>query len=99
LAERIRFFRAQPPDSAGVRGAVAKLAEGAAAAIGYQLGIAAVEDEEVRLTRLYLSRVLELDADSRKLMQKEIIPAQFETQRAVSELKQQAQATSWSQSP
>ena len=46
LKSRIRALHAEPPATGGVLGAVAKLLEGAAAAIGEKAGIMALEEEE-----------------------------------------------------
>jgi hypothetical protein len=83
---QIRFLHAEPPSSAGVRGAVVKMLESAAAAISVRFALAALQEEEDRLLRHYRSHQLDVDVDSQHLLQEHVIPAQFETHRLVSEL-------------
>jgi len=87
LKSRLRVLHAEPPASGGVLGAVAKLLEGAAAAIGEKAGIMALEEEEDRGLRGYRSNFEKMDAESRTLIARELAPAQFETHRIISELR------------
>ena len=88
---RIRSLHAEPPTSAGVLGAVVKMLEGAAAAISPRIAIATLQEEEERLLRHYRTHLLDADVESQQLMQERVIPAQFDTHRLLSDLRQRGQ--------
>ncbi|HVJ17104.1 MAG TPA: demethoxyubiquinone hydroxylase family protein [Polyangiaceae bacterium] len=88
---RIRSLHAEPPASAGVLGALVKVLEGAAAAISPRMAIATLQEEEDRLLRHYRTHLLDADVESQQLMQERVIPAQFQTHRLLSELRQRGQ--------
>ncbi len=92
LKSRIRALHAEPPDSAGARGALVRMVEGAAAAFGARAAIFALEEEEERELRHYRGKVEALDPDSRQLLQEQVVPAQVETHRMISELKHTREA-------
>ena len=90
---RIRSLHAEPPSSAGMLGAFVKAVESAAAAISLRIAIAALEEEEDRLLRHYRAHLIEADLESQQLMEREIVPAQLETQRMIHDLRHEGQLT------
>ncbi len=87
LKSRIRALHAEPPDSAGALGALVRMVEGAAAAIGARAALFALEEEEDRGLRHYRAQLPAVDAESRLRLQEQLVPAQAETHRLISELK------------
>jgi hypothetical protein len=80
---RLRSLQAEPPSSAGILGAFVKALESAAAAISLRVAIAALKEEEDRLTRHYRAHLIETDLESQRLMDRDVVPAQLETQRLI----------------
>ena len=89
LKSRLRAMKAEPPNSGGVLGAVAKLLEGAAAAFGERAGILALEEEEERGTKSYRANFSAMDSESRALIEQRLAPLQAETQRLMGDLRHQ----------
>ena len=90
LKDRVRELGGKPADSSGAWGTFTKLIEGGAAALGEKAAIAALEEGEDRGLADYRSAmkdVASLDAESRSLVEQELLPAQMRTHRAMSSLK------------
>jgi len=76
-----------PPEDSGVWGSFAKLVEGGAVAIGLRPSIAALEAGEDHGLRDYRGDRTNLDAASRLLVERYLLPEQERTHRALSTLK------------
>jgi len=90
---RIRWLHAEPPNSAGVLGAVVKVLESAAAAISLRAALATLEEEEERLSRYYRTHLVGVDLETQQLLQEQVVPTQFETHKLISDLKHRGKAT------
>lgn len=89
LKSRIRALKAEPPSSGGVLGAVAKLLEGAAAAISERAGILALEEEEDRGSKSYRADFSAMDPESRELIERRLAPLQADTHRIMAQLRRE----------
>jgi hypothetical protein len=89
LKSRIRALKAEPPSTGGVLGAVAKLLEGAAAAISERAGILALGEEEERGSKSYRADFSAMDPESRELIERRLAPLQADTQRIMEQLRRE----------
>ena len=88
LRTRIVELGGQPSEGAGSWGTLAKAAEGSAAALfGEGAAIDVLEEGEDYGLKDYRSHMDALDEDSQVFVAREILPAQVQTHRAVSNLK------------
>src|SRR5262245_24778894 len=82
LRDRVLELGGKPAESSGVWGAFRKLIETSAAVLGDKAAIAALEEGEDRGVTDYRSAIHEtegLDAESRGLIEDELLPAQMRT--------------------
>jgi hypothetical protein len=93
LARQIRALGGEPAEDSGAWGAFARLAEAGAAAIGDEAAIALLEEGEDHGLKLYLDDVGKLDRDTRKQIEREILPEQIRTHGSMSDLKLARSAT------
>jgi uncharacterized protein (TIGR02284 family) len=87
LRDFITKLGGTPATDSGAWGGFAKLVEGGAAAFGDQAAIAALEEGEDHGLRDYRDDLDELDAEARRLVEQELLPAQQRTHGALSTLK------------
>ena len=89
LRDRVEDLGGVPADEPGPWGAFARLYETgpAAGSEGDEATIAALEEGEDSGLKLYLDDVCKLDADSRQIVAREILPEQVRTHSYVSDLK------------
>jgi uncharacterized protein (TIGR02284 family) len=87
LRRRIQELGGKPADSSGPWGAFAKLIEKGAAAMGDRPAIAVLEEGEDHGIKDYRVDLSKLDAETRRIVEQEIVPAQQSTHRALSSLK------------
>ena len=87
LRERIEALGGTPAASSGLWGTLAKMLEGGATALGERVAIATLEEAEDHYLRDYCADLDRLDAGSRELVEKEILPLQVRSHRALSGLK------------
>jgi demethoxyubiquinone hydroxylase (CLK1/Coq7/Cat5 family) len=87
LRTRIVELGGEPSEGSGAWGAFAKAAEGSAAALGEKSAIDVLEEGEDHGLKDYQKHLGDLDAGSRSFVEKELIPAQQRTHRALSALK------------
>lgn len=76
-----------PSQDSGAWGTFAKLVEGSAKPFGDKAAIAALEEGEDRGLADYRKEIPQLDAQSRSVIEQELLPAQERTHRALSTLK------------
>jgi uncharacterized protein (TIGR02284 family) len=87
LREYITRLGGVPSEDSGPWGSFAKLVEGGAAAFGDDAAIAALEEGEDHGLRDYKSDLADLDAEARRLVEQDLLPAQQQTHNALSALK------------
>jgi demethoxyubiquinone hydroxylase (CLK1/Coq7/Cat5 family) len=87
LRTRIVELGGSPSEGSGAWGAFAKAAEGSAAALGEKAAIDVLEEGEDHGLKDYQKHLQDLDAMSRSFVEKELLPAQQRTHRALSALK------------
>jgi demethoxyubiquinone hydroxylase (CLK1/Coq7/Cat5 family) len=87
LRTRIMQLGGQPDKSSGAWGAFAKTAEGGAKLFGEKAAIDVLEEGEDHGLKDYQSHLAELDVDSRVFVERELLPAQQQTHKAMSTLK------------
>jgi len=88
LRDRVLALGGKPAEGSGAWGTFMKLFEGGAAALGERAAIAALEEEEDKGVTNYREAMKEeLDAESRSLIEDELLPAQLRTRRAMSSLR------------
>jgi Domain of unknown function (DUF2383) len=88
LGEQLRALGADVPESSGAWGAMVKLLEGAAATLSEKMAISVLEEGEDHGVSDYQSDVSSLAAQQQRLVLDELLPAQLETHRVMSGLKQ-----------
>ena len=88
LKMRITELGGQPAHGSGAWGAFAKAAEGSAATFGEKAAIDVLEEGEDYGLKDYQKHLTELDAPSRAFVERQLLPEQQQTHRAVSALKQ-----------
>jgi demethoxyubiquinone hydroxylase (CLK1/Coq7/Cat5 family) len=87
LKMRILQLGGEPSQGSGAWGAFAKIAEGGAAAFGDKAAIDVLEEGEDHGLKDYQTHLAELDTDARIFVENELLPAQQQTHRALSNLK------------
>ena len=85
--EQLRRAGGEPSQGAGAWGAFAKLVEGGAKVFGEAAAIAALEEGEDRGLKLYRGDLSGLDPAARQFVQADLLVAQEQTHRAMSNLK------------
>jgi hypothetical protein len=88
LSRRIDDLGAEPPESSGAWGTLARVAEGAAAAFGERTALSLLEQGEELGLDDYRSDLSNLDAESYRLVRDMILPQQIQTHRTLVEIKQ-----------
>ena len=87
LREQIELLGGTPAGSSGFRGAVAKVIEGSAVAMGEGVAIRALEEWEDKGLKDYVARSEKLDPPARQVVTSRLLPEQVETYRVMSDLK------------
>jgi len=88
LREHIRAQGGEIPESSGAWGTLVKLLEGAAATVSKKMAISVLEEGEDHGVSDYQADVSSLPAEDQRLVLDELLPAQLETHRQMSSLKQ-----------
>jgi len=91
LRQRVVQLGGIPSTDSGAWGVFAKLVEGSAAVLGDKAAISALEEGEDRGLRDYKTGLDDLDADSRRIIEQQVLPAEQETHRTMSTLKHSLQ--------
>lgn len=86
LKERINQLGASSSDDSGLWGTVTGMVEGAAALFGDRAVVAVLAGGEEYGTQQYNDNIEQLDSQSRKVVRKELLPAQKATQHLASRL-------------
>jgi len=86
LQRRIRELGGRPSLDSGTWGAFAKLVEGGAALFGRKAALNALEEGEDHGLAEYRERMDDMDVDSRRLVESELMPEQQATHDAMSRL-------------
>jgi hypothetical protein len=87
LRDRILQLGGTPTETSGVWGAFAKALQSGADALGDRVAIAALEEGEDHGVHDYRRALPDLDAESRDLLEQELIPGSMRTRRAISSLR------------
>lgn len=87
LKRQIQKLGGTPETTSGIWGGFAKLVEGGATVLGDKAAIAALESGEDHGLADYKADLKELDPDSLRLVQQDLLPAQEKTHRVLSNLK------------
>lgn len=87
LRSRIETLGGDPATSSGTWGAFAKLVEGSARMLGDKAAVAALEEGEDHGRDDYRRDVDKLDAESRQLVENQVLPEQHRTHQTLSSLK------------
>lgn len=88
LQDAITAIGGTPAKGSGPWGTFAKAVEGSAKLMGDKATVAALEEGEDHGLKLYRDDLDKLDATSRQLVQMDLMPAQEQTHRDMSALKQ-----------
>ncbi|MDX2023675.1 MAG: DUF2383 domain-containing protein [Deltaproteobacteria bacterium] len=92
LRQAVINLGGDPAASSGAWGSFAKLVEGTATPLGAKMAIAALEEGEDHGLNEYNEALNDLDAASRALVDRDLLPGQQATHRALSTLKRQMSA-------
>ena len=87
LREQVVRLGGQPAQGSGAWGTFAKLVEGSAKLFGEKAAIAALEEGEDHGLKLYRDDMAKLDAVTRVLVERDLLPEQERTHSALSALK------------
>jgi rubrerythrin len=87
LRARISALGGKPAESSGAWGAFARLLEGGAKVFGVKPAIAVLEEGEDQGLRTYRKHLGEVDPESRRLIEQELLPEQEQTHAVLSSLK------------
>jgi len=87
LRKRIEDLGAEPVDTSGIWGALARFLEGGAALLGDRVAVAVLQGGEDHGLKDYRAMLEKLDPGSRLLVLRSILPAQEYTHKAMSALK------------
>jgi uncharacterized protein (TIGR02284 family) len=87
LQREVTRLGGSPSDSSGSWGTFAKLVEGSAKAFGKAAAIAALEEGEDHGLKQYRDDLPKLDGNTRSILEKQLLPKQEQTHRAMSTLK------------
>jgi len=94
LRDKIRQLGAEPPKSSGVWGAFAKVFQAGADLLGDRASIAALEEGEDRMLKVYTTNLDDCDAVTRRFIETELLPAQQHTHELCRALKGYVKMTS-----
>jgi len=89
LRGQIRALGGEPAEKSGPWGVFAKAVEGGAALLGDKVSISALEEGEDHGLKDYRSDLGDLDAETRRIVNAELLPKQMQTHRTMSDLKKQ----------
>ena len=87
LREQVTRLGGEPSKDSGAWGAFARLVAGGAKTLGEKAAVAALEEGEDHGLKLYRDDLAKLDASSRSLIERDLLPAQERTHREMSTLK------------
>ncbi len=87
LRARIQMLGGAPATSGGAWGAYAKLVQGGAKLFGDRAAIAALEEGEDHGLACYRDHLLELDGESRRIVEQTLLPEQEQTHSTLRTLK------------
>lgn len=87
ITSRIRNLGGQPSTASGVWGVFAKAIEGSAKMLGTKPAVSALEQGEDHGRDDYRRDIDQLDSESRRLIEMQVLPEQERTHRALSQLK------------
>jgi uncharacterized protein (TIGR02284 family) len=87
ITSRIRNLGGQPSTESGVWGVFAKAVEGGAKMLGAKPAVSALEQGEDHGRDDYRRDIDQLDSESRRLIEVQVLPEQERTHRALSQLK------------
>ncbi len=87
LRERVLSLGGQPSESSGAWGGFAKLLQGGADLLGDKAAIASLEEGEDHGLKDYRADLSDLDPESRRLVETELLPLQQRTHATLSQLK------------
>jgi uncharacterized protein (TIGR02284 family) len=87
LRDRVIALGGTPADSSGAWGTFSKIIQTGADALGEKAAVTALEEGEDHGLAEYQKAMSEVDAESRDLIEQELLPAQMRTHRAMSTLK------------
>jgi uncharacterized protein (TIGR02284 family) len=87
ISSRIRNLGGKPSTESGVWGVFAKAVEGSATMMGPKPAVAALEQGEDHGRDDYRRDIDQLDGESRRLIEMQVLPEQERTHRALSQLK------------
>jgi uncharacterized protein (TIGR02284 family) len=87
LRQQVVRLGGKPSDSSGVWGGFARLVEGSAKLFGEKAALAALEEGEDHGLRLYRNELNRLDAVTRDLIERSLLPAQQRSHQVMSTLK------------
>jgi uncharacterized protein (TIGR02284 family) len=94
LRDRIRRLGAEPTNSSGVWGAFAKVFQAGADLLGDRASVAALEEGEDRMLKVYTTNLDDCDAATRRFVEADLLPAQQHTHDLCSALKRYVKTTS-----
>lgn len=92
LEMRVRSLGGSPDQSSGAWGSFAKLFQGGANVFGKSAAVSALEEGEDHGKRLYQDHLDELTNETREFIQADIMPEQYRTHDALSQMQQQMRA-------
>lgn len=87
LTSEVRRLGGQPAESSGAWGTFAKLVTTGAQAFGEKAAIAALEEGEDHGRNDYQRDINDLSAEARSFIERQVLPEQLRTHRAMSTLK------------
>ena len=87
IRDKIRRLGAEPAKSSGVWGAFAKVFQAGADLLGDRTAIAALEEGEDRMLKVYTTDLENCDATTRRFIETDLLPAQQHTHELCSALK------------
>ena len=87
LRASINRLGGNPASGSGVWGAFAKLIEGGAKVFGDKAAISALEEGEDHGLKDYRTDLSKVDTEARRFVEQELLPAQMQTHRLLSNLK------------
>jgi len=87
LRDKIRRLGAEPAKSSGVWGAFAKVFQAGADLLGDRTAIAALEEGEDRMLKVYTTDLEDCDAGTRKFIETDLLTAQQHTHELCRSLK------------
>jgi uncharacterized protein (TIGR02284 family) len=94
LRDKIRRLGAEPAKSSGVWGAFAKVFQAGADLLGDRTAIAALEEGEDRMLKVYTTDLEDCDAATKRFIETDLLPAQQHTHELCRSLKNYMKAAS-----